>query len=340
MGKDKILKVEGVEITLSHHNDQDYICLTDMAKGRGDDNRAADIIKNWMRNRSTIEFLGAWEQLYNPDFKVVDFHHFRQESGSNHFVLNVKEWTESTGAIGIYAKSGRYGGTYAHKDIAFNFGMWISPVFQLYLVKEYQRLKEVENNSLNLEWNVKRVLSKVNYTLHTDAVKKYVIPASNIAKDKEWIKYAQEADLLNVAVFGETAKHWKEKNASRALKGENLRDSASINELAVLSNIESMNAELIKAEIPKDVRFKQLRRMASEQLTALNDTDFIRSLKYTSEETYPNAIESAKKKPLTDFDKKLKHAIDNPPKKGKTVKLRSAHRWKDIKPRPQDDSED
>ncbi|GAI32167.1 unnamed protein product, partial [marine sediment metagenome] len=168
------------------------------AKSKEGDNRAADIIKNWIRNRGTIEFIGTWEQLYNPNFKVVEFDHFRKSAGLPTFVLSPKQWVEKTNAIGIFSKSGRYGGTYAHRDIAFEFGAAISPVFKLYLIKEYQRFKEIESNQYNLEWNVKRILSKANYYIHTDAVKNYILPDKNYEKDREWIAYAEEADLLNV----------------------------------------------------------------------------------------------------------------------------------------------
>lgn len=180
-----------------------------MALGKGDSKRAADVIKNWLRNKNTVEYLGYWEQLNNPDFKVVEFDHFRNEAGTNAFVLSPKEWIASTNAIGIEAKPGRYGGTYAHTDIAFQFGMWISPKFQLYIVKEYQRLKQVESNEYNLELSVKRILAKANYALQTDAIKEHIIPKSSFSRDKHWVEYANEADLLNVAVFGYTTKQWK-----------------------------------------------------------------------------------------------------------------------------------
>ena len=215
-----------------------------MAKGKDDDSRAADVIKNWIRNRSTLEFLGTGETLYNPNFKVVKFDHFKKEAGLPTFTLSVSSWVETTSAIGILSRKGKYGGTYAHRDIAFEFGVAISPVFKLYLIKEYQRLKEQESNQYNLEWNVKRILSKANYHIHTDAVKNYILPS--LSDMKEAFVYADEADLLNLAMFGCTAKQWKMNNPERALNGENIRDMASINELAILSNIESLNASLIK----------------------------------------------------------------------------------------------
>ncbi len=293
MVKNRVIQVEGKEITVIGVHQSDYISLTDIARGEDGD----DHIRNWMRNRNTVEFIGLWETLNNPEFKGVGFDTFRKEAGLNNFNLTPKKWIEGTKAIGIISKSGRGGGTYAHKDIAFEFATWLSPVFKLYLINEFQRLKEHESNSLNIEWSVKRVLSKVNYTLHTDAVKYHLIPSSNLPKDKAWLKYAEEADLLNVALFGMTSKHWRDTNPQRTLKGENIRDMASINELAVLSNIESMNAELIKADISKEARFMKLREMAREQLISLKDVDFIKSLKYTSDSTYPDALEQGKGNP-------------------------------------------
>jgi len=243
-------------------------------------------ITDWMRNKNTLEFLSVWEKLYNPNFNYGEFAIISSKSGLNTFKVSVKEWVEKTNAIGITAKTGRYGGTYAHKDIAFEFGSWISPTFKLYLIKEYQRLKEVESNQYNLEWNVRRVLSKCNYQLQTDAVKNFILPAMDISKGKEWIIYAEEADLLNVALFGCNAKLWREANPLLANDGRNIRDIASINELAVLSNLESMNAEMIKLNIPKEERFEKLRQIASYQLNVLKDNDFMRSLKRTSEVTY------------------------------------------------------
>ena len=278
------LKVQDVEISLATIDNQDYISLTDMAKGKNDEARAADIIKNWIRNRSTLEFLGTWEILYNPNFKVVEFDHFKKEAGLPTFTISVSNWVESTNAIGILSRKGKYGGTYAHKDIAFEFGAAISPVFKLYLIKEYQRLKELESNQYNLEWNVKRILSKANYHIHTDAVKNYIIPT--LSDLKEAFVYADEADLLNLAMFGCTAKQWKAANPERALKGENIRDIASINELAILSNIESLNASLIKNNVAKEERFKILVETIKEQRAVLDKVDYLKSIKKLSNETY------------------------------------------------------
>ena len=255
-----------------------------MAKGKNDEARAADIIKNWIRNRSTLEFLGTWKILYNPNFKVVEFDHFKKEAGLPTFTISVSNWVESTNAIGILSRKGKYGGTYAHKDIAFEFGAAISPVFKLYLIKEYQRLKELESNQYNLEWNVKRILSKANYHIHTDAVKNYILPTLSDLKDA--FVYADEADLLNLAMFGCTAKQWKAANPERVLKGENIRDIASINELAILSNIESLNASLIKHNITKEERFKILVETIKEQRAVLDKVDYLKSIKKLSNDTY------------------------------------------------------
>jgi len=206
MTKTKTIEVQDIIIAVVEYGEDDYICLTDMAKAKEGDARAADVIKNWIRSRTTLEFIGTWEQIYNPKFKVVEFDHFKMQAGLPSFVLSPKHWAEKTNAIGIISKSGRYGGTYAHKDIAFEFGSAISPVFKLYLIKEYQRLKQIETNQYNLEWSVKRILSKVNYHIHTDAIKNNIIPKLDLSKDMEWLIYAEEADILNVALFGCTAK--------------------------------------------------------------------------------------------------------------------------------------
>lgn len=280
MGKNKKITqitVQNIPVTVVKFDQKDYISLTDMAKARTDATRAADVIKNWLRTRSTLEFLGTWEIMYNPNFKVVDFDHFKSEAGLHTFTLSAKEWVEKTNAIGIYVQAGRYGGTYAHKDIAFEFGSAISPIFKLYLLKEYQRLKDDENDRLKLEWNAKRFLSKNNYLIHTDAVKNYVLPQGNYTKNMEWLAYADEADLLNVALFGCTAKAWRVANPELA-KNSNIRDYASISELTVLSNLETHNAELIKNNISKEERFDNLRRIAEYQLSVLNEAEKIKEL--------------------------------------------------------------
>jgi hypothetical protein len=239
-----------------------------MVKGQ----EGEDHIRNWMRNRNTLEFLGTWEMLHNPTFKGVEFDTFLHEAGANRFNMTPRKWIEATDAIGIISKAGRNGGTYAHKDIAFEFGSWLSPVFKLYLITEYQRLKEAENAPILGEWNVKRVLSKVNYTLHTDAVRDFVIPKIDVEREKAYA-YADEADMLNLALWACTAKQWRDANPEYAKKGLNIRDAASINELVVLANLESFNSELLKRDIEKVSRYACLHEMAERQLTRLNAID-------------------------------------------------------------------
>ena len=275
--KTSSILVQDVPVTVMSIDQRDYISLTDMAKARTDAGRAADVIKNWLRARSTLEFLGTWEIMYNPDFKVVEFDHFKSEAGRHTFTLSAKEWIESTHAIGMSVQAGRYGGTYAHKDIAFEFGSAISPIFKLYLLKEYQRLKDEENDRLKLEWDAKRFLSKNNYLIHTDAIKNYVLPQSNHSKSTEWLVYADEADLLNVALFGCTAKEWRDANPVLAAK-QNIRDFASIAQLTVLSNLETHNAEMIKQGIDKAERFDRLKQIAEYQLRVLTEAEAIQKL--------------------------------------------------------------
>ena len=284
MSKEKVLLVQGNEIRLLQINDEDFLSLTDMVRTFED---GSGLIERWLRNVNTIEFLGVWETLYNPDFNSLEFEGIRNNAGVNSFALSVKKWITATKAIGVMAKTGRHGsGTFAHKDIAFEFGSWLSPQFKLYLIKEFQRLKELENNQYNLEWNIKRVLSKANYTIHTEAVKEHLIPQLNLEQDKEWIVYANEADLLNVALFGCTAKMWRDKNPSLAKGNRNIRDYASINELTVLSNLESLNSILLKNQIDKSTRFEQLRIVAQSQLKSLAGLDFIKTLKKTNDNPY------------------------------------------------------
>jgi predicted nuclease of predicted toxin-antitoxin system len=282
MSKTSKIQVEDKLISIVKKDEQDYICLTDMLKAK-DGNF---FITDWMRNRNTLEFLSVWEKINNPNFNYGEFAIIRNKSGLNSFKVSVKEWTEKTNAIGIFSKAGRYGGTYAHKDIAFEFGTWISPTFKLYLITEYQRLKEVETNQYNLEWNFKRIISKANYHIHTDAVKNFILPKKNYEKNKEWLIYADEADLLNITLFGCTAKDWRDANPKYAKKGMNIRDIASINELAVLSNLESMNAELIKSGIEKEERYLKLKEISNYQLTILNEKDFMKALKKLNDKVY------------------------------------------------------
>ncbi|MCK5847194.1 MAG: KilA-N domain-containing protein [Bacteroidales bacterium] len=288
MGKTTKIKVEEKIISIVKKDEQDYICLTDMLRAK-DGNF---FITDWMRNRNTLEFLSVWEKINNPNFNYGEFATIRNQSGLNSFKVSVKEWVEKTNAIGVFSKAGRYGGTYAHKDIAFEFGTWISPTFKLYLITEYQRLKEIETNQYNLEWNFKRIISKANYHIHTDAVKKHILPEKNYDKNKEWIIYAEEADLLNVALFHCTAKDWRDANPEYAEKEMNIRDISSINELAVLSNLESLNAEMIKSGISKESRYLKLKEIATYQLTILNEKDFMKALKKLNDKVY---IENKKK---------------------------------------------
>ena len=268
MAKEKkaTINVQGTAITILSQKEDDYICLTDMAKRFGGD----DLIYSWMRNRNTLEFLGIWEQMHNPGFKGGEFETFKKEAGLNSFHLTPKKWIEATQAIGIQSRAGRYGGgTYAHKDLAFEFGSWLSPEFKLYLIKEFQRLKEDENRRLSLEWNLNRTLSKVNYRIHTDAIKENIIPA-NITKEQEQYIYANEADVLNVALFGLTAMQWRKANPGKA---GNVRDYSTVEQLLVLANLESMNAEFIRMGLPQGERLRKLNTIAIQQLKSLVGND-------------------------------------------------------------------
>jgi hypothetical protein len=263
------IKVENTEITVVSVQNEDYISLTDMAHSQMQEH----IVFRWMSLKSTIEYLGEWEMLYNPNFNCTEFDTIRNAAGSNNFVLSVKAWIERTGAIGIMAKAGRYGGTYAHRDIAYHFGMWISPRFQLLLVKEYQRLKADEQKQL--AWSAKRELSKINYRIHTDAIKSNLIPAE-VTREQAAMKYAEEADVLNVAMFGMTAKQWRDANPE--LKG-NIRDYATINELICLSNMENINAVLINDGMLQGERLVKLNQIAIQQMQVLEDNESRKLLK-------------------------------------------------------------
>ena len=257
------ITVKNTSVTVISANDHDYISLTDIAKYKSDDPTA--VIGNWLRNRNTIEYLGIWESLYNPNFNPLEFEGFRKEAGLNAFTLSPQKWIHATNAIGIISKSGRYGGTYAHKDIAFKFASWISVEFELYIVKEFQRLKEEEQKQIG--WSAKRELSKINYRIHTDAIKQNLIPAEVTDKQASII-YANEADVLNVAMFGMTAKTWREQHPE--LKG-NIRDYASVNELICLSNMESLNAVFIDQGIPQGERLIKLNHIAIQQMKVLEN---------------------------------------------------------------------
>ena len=265
----------GIQIGIQQKLNQDYFSLTDIAKFRNR-SHSDDIIKNWLRNRNTIELLGLWEKLYNPNFKPVEFDGFRKESGLNILVLTPKKWIQTTNAIGIVSTSGRYGGTFAHKDMAFEFASWISIEFKLYLIKEFQRLKEAEANQLNIQWSVQRTIAKINYKIHTYAIKEpfdftevllwvHLIPSS-LTKEQASRIYANEADLLNVALFGMTAQQFKEQNPS--FEG-NMRDQATLEQLVVLSNMESINALLIQQGLTSVDRIIQLNQVAITQMKSL-----------------------------------------------------------------------
>jgi hypothetical protein len=277
--KNRTITVQNINVSIIDVNGQDYISLTDMVRGE----EGNDHIKNWMRNRETVEFLGTWEMIHNPDFKGVEFDTFRKEAGLNRFTLTPTKWMHATHAKGFIAKSGRYGGTYAHPDIALEFGMWISAEFKIYLIKEYQKLKTIENNQHTIDWHVHRVLAKTNYRLHTDAVKEHVIPT------KRWraeLAYAEEAELLNVALFGCTSTEWRHHYPERAKRKENIRDSASKNELNVLANLQSHNAEWMREGLDVKTRFEKMQDMATRQLRLLNTKDPIGSIKKESEDIY------------------------------------------------------
>ncbi len=255
------IDVQGTAVSILKTEDGDFISLTDMLKAKDGD----FFISDWLRNRNTVEFLGIWESVHNPGFNSGEFATIRSQAGLNSYKLSVKEWSEKTGAIGLKASAGRYGGTYAHKDIAFEFGMWISPEFKIYLIKEFQRLKDDENRRLSLSWNLNRTLSKLNYRIHTDAVKSHLIPPE-ITPAQAAITYASEADLLNVALFGRTARQWRDANPD--LDG-NMRDHATIEQLLVLANLESLNAEFIHMRLPPSDRLLKLNGIAIRQMNTL-----------------------------------------------------------------------
>ncbi len=255
------INVKGTEITVIQREEDDYISLTDMLKAKDGD----FFISDWLRNRNTVEFLGIWETVHNPGFNSGEFAIIKGQAGLNSYKLSVKEWVEKTHAIGLQAKAGRYGGTYAHRDIAFEFGMWISPEFKIYLIKEFQRLKEDENRRLSLTWNLNRTLAKINYRIHTDAIQSHLIPPQVTPKQAA-ITYASEADLLNVALFGLTAAEWRQSNPD--MDG-NMRDHAGLEQLLVLANLENMNAEFIHMNLPQPERLQRLNNIAIRQMRTL-----------------------------------------------------------------------
>ena len=272
--KKATIEVQGTPVVVLSRDQHDTICLTDIAKFKNPDH-PDDVIRNWLRSRNTVEFLGVWERLNNPSFNPVEFDGIRMQAGLNSFVLTPKQWIQKTGAVGLTSSAGRYGGTFAHKDIAFEFASWVSVEFKLYLIKEFQRLKEDESRHLSLAWNLNRTLSKLNYRIHTDAIKTHLIPAT-VTPAQAAITYANEADLLNVALFGQTAKQWRDVNPN--LDG-NMRDYATIEQLLVFANIEGMNAELLHMGLPQGDRLLRLNEIAIRQMQVLTSTSAIKKLR-------------------------------------------------------------
>jgi hypothetical protein len=265
------IKVLSREVTVLVVKDEDYICLTDIARYKNQD-ATDDLIRNWLRNRNTIEFLGIWEQLNNPGFKPVEFDGFKKQAGLNSFTLTPKQWIERTGAVGIISKAGRYGGTYAHKDIAFEFASWVSVEFKLYLIKEFQRLKEVERKTLG--WDIRRNLARINYRIHTDAIQAHLIPPE-LSKAQTALVYASEADVLNMALFGKTAAQWRGENPGQ---NGNIRDQANGSQLVCLANLENLNALFVAEGLPQSVRLTRLNEIAIQQMKLLTADDRVRRL--------------------------------------------------------------
>lgn len=269
------ITAQGTDITvLSQGTDDDYISLTDIARYKNA-NYPSEVIQNWMRNRNTVEFLGLWERIHNPNFNYLEFEVIDRDAGRNAFVLTPKRWIETVGAIGMISKQGRYATTFAHKDIAFKFAAWISTEFELYIIKDYQRLKSDENSRISLNWNVNRILAKVNYRIHTDAIRDHLIPSELTARQKSFV-YADEADLLNVALFGQTATEWRRANPD---KDGNMRDHATIEQLLVLANLENVNALYIGKGMAQKERIIDLNHLARQQLTQLLDNDSVKGMK-------------------------------------------------------------
>jgi hypothetical protein len=266
-----IIEVQGTAITVLSHQEGDYISLTDMLKAKDGE----FFISDWLRNRNTVEFIGIWERIHNPDFNYGEFAIIKSQAGLNSYKISVKEWVTKTNAVGLRATAGRYGGTFAHKDIAFEFGMWISPAFKIYLIKEFQRLKEEESNRLRLEWNLQRTLAKINYRIHTDAIKETLLPTV-VTRKQTSLVYANEADLLNVALFGKTAKQWRTRNPEAQ---GNIRDQATLEQLVVLTNLESLNAVLIRQELPQSERLIKLNQIAISQMGSLLSSTAMKRLK-------------------------------------------------------------
>lgn len=296
MVKNKVIQVNNTPITVVTNNEKDYICITDMTKPF---DGGSGLIENWLRNKNTVEFLGVWERLNNPNFNSVEFDGIMMQVGLNRFKLSAKKWVNKTNAIGIIAKTGKYGGTYAHTDIAYHFGMWLSPEFNLLVIKEFQRLKEEEQKQIkSAEWLYHRFSAKANYSIQTDAVKQYIIPHTNLPKEKHGILYASEAELINVATLGYTSKQWAEVNPQLILSGKNLRDCLSLEELIVLDNMQGFNSFLMSQGIVQKQRLIILQQEAKRQLGSLSQSKTIKNAKLTD---------------LSDFDKSLKRALDYNP---------------------------
>ena len=272
--KKSTIEVQGASVTVLSRNQQDLISLTDIARFKNPE-RSDDLVRNWLRNRNTVEFLGIWEKLHNPAFNSVEFDGIKSQTGLNSFVITPKQWIEKTGAIGLISSTGRYGGTYAHKDIAFEFASWVSVEFKLYLIKEFQRLKDEENDRLKLGWNLQRTLAKINYRIHTDAIRETLIPPA-ITRQQASLVYANEADLLNVALFGQTAKEWRD--AHPGAEG-NIRDHAPLEQLVVLTNLESLNSVLIRQGLSQPERLRKLNGIAISQMRTLLAADNVKRLK-------------------------------------------------------------
>lgn len=298
MVKNKVIQVNNTPITVVTNNEKDYISITDMTKPF---DGGSGLIENWLRNKNTVEFLGVWERLNNPNFNSVEFDGIMMQVGLNRFKLSAKKWADKTNAIGIIAKTGKYGGTYAHTDIAYHFGMWLSPEFNLLVIKEFQRLKEEEQKQIkSAEWLYHRFSAKANYSIQTDAVKQYIIPHTNLPKEKHGILYASEAELINVATLGYTSKQWAEVNPQLILSGKNLRDYLSLEELIVLDNMQGFNSFLMSQGIVQKQRLEILQKEAKRQLDSLSQSKTIKNAKLTD---------------LSDFDQSLKRALDYNPHK-------------------------
>lgn len=297
MGKNRFIQVNGKAISIVSYNEKDYICLTDMTqKFEG----GSKLIEKWLNNKSTIEFLGVWERLNNPSFNSPEFGGIYTETGSNKFYISISKFIKHTNAIGLVAKTGRYGGTYAHMDIAYHFGMWLSPEFNLLVIKEFQILKEKERKDLkSTEWLYHRFSAKANYTIQTDAIKQYIIPHTTLPKEKHGILYASEAELINVATLGYTSKQWAEVNPKLVLSGKNLRDYLPLEELIVLDNMQGFNSYLLSQELPQAERLPMLQREARRQLNALLQSKTIKKVGKNNE--------------LSTFDQSLKRALDYNP---------------------------